>query len=118
MSPYVGPKEIIRIVTAGIQRNDPDNRVIEELASKGVPAHEAPVLFKNIRAAIQDGAQSVINRGRVKPKPAPTDPLLAEAYKIGRKSIRSDLSGSRFRRFLLIGSILFLIVLVLLLVLP
>ena len=118
MSPYVGPKEIIRIVAAGIQRNDPDKRVIEELASKGVPPHDAQRMFSSIRTAIQDGAQSVIARGQSAPKVPPKDPLLAEAFKVGQKSIRSDLSGSGFRRFLLVLVVVTLIVLILVLVLP
>jgi hypothetical protein len=93
---------LVRIVADALLRKEPEATVVAKLVSTGVAASDAPSLFRAIKAACQQGVQSVITGGLSAPEGPPRDPLLAEAFRVGQASIRGAACGVWFRRVLVV----------------
>jgi len=81
-------REIVRIVTSGLQADETESAVVERLVSAGVPTMRANQVFTSVRTACRQGVQSVITNGLSAPDGPPNDPLLAEAFRVGRGRMR------------------------------
>ena len=81
-------KPLVSLVADGLLHREPEPSVVEKLVAAGVPRSEAPVLYRVVRAACQQGVQSVVTGGASAPDGPPSDPLLAEAFRVGQASMR------------------------------
>ena len=105
MSESSDAKQLVSLVADGLLRREPESSVSEKLVAVGVPRSEAPALYRAIRAACQRGVQSVVTGGVSAPDGPPSDPLLAEAFRVGQASIRRA-TGTPWHRSLVVSVVL------------
>ena len=98
-------KRLVAIVADSLIRRAPEASVIDSLVEAGVPQRDAPVMYRDIKAACQQGVQAVVTHGLSAPNGPPSDPLLAEAFRVGQAKMRraAGLPGRRVAVILFIA---------------
>jgi hypothetical protein len=107
---------VVRIIADGLIASEGEAAVVDKLIRAGVPAADAPEVFRTVKTACQQGVQSVITDGASCPDGPPKDPLLAEAFRAGQESIqtatRDSLIGGLVKPLLIaavVGLLIYLI---------
>jgi hypothetical protein len=79
---------LVRLISDGLRRRSPERELVAQLVAAGIPEGQAPELLVAVRQAIQAGVQAEFTGGLSAPDGPPADPLLAEAFRVGRSSFR------------------------------
>jgi hypothetical protein len=91
-------KQLVRLIADGLLRREAGAAVVAKLVAAGVPANDAPAMYAAVKTACQQGVQAVITGGLSAPEGPPTDPLLAEAFRVGQATMRGGVRAVWMKR--------------------
>jgi hypothetical protein len=85
---------LVQLISDELRQHRPEPELVAQLVAAGVPEGHAPELLAAVRRAIQAGVQAEFTGGLLAHASPPTDPLLAEAFRVGRSSFREAVRGA------------------------